>query len=151
MLQLPPNLQCNVEALAETLGQFPNHVRVAVEFRHDSWFVDDVRKLLEAHDAAFCLADKSGMLGPAWRTADWGYVRFHEGKASPHPCYGRAALHTWAERIAELWSGNEDVFVYFNNDTNVCAPRDAGVFARECKKAGLECTRHPNPAGVAVG
>jgi uncharacterized protein YecE (DUF72 family) len=78
-----------------------------------------------------------------WRTTDWGYVRFHAGTASPHPCYGRTSLRTWAERIVDLWPANADVFVYFNNDTLGCALRDARVFARELGRAGLEPTRIP--------
>ena len=40
----------------------------------------------------------------------------HEGRAHPHPCYGRAALASWATRLSGLWDDGEDVFVYFNND-----------------------------------
>jgi uncharacterized protein YecE (DUF72 family) len=105
-------------------------VRVAVEARHRSWFSDDVRSVLEAHGAAWCLADRgSRPVTPLWRTADWTYVRFHSGAAQPHPCYGERALTTWVKRLQELWGDALQGYAYFNNDTGGCAPRDAARFA----------------------
>ena len=115
-----------------------------------SWFVESTRDVLEKHDAAFCLADSPRRRTPAWRTASWGYLRLHEGRASPHPCYGRQALTHWAERLAECWSADEDVYVFFNNDHRACAVRDARVFARACERAGLQPTRVPGPSDVRV-
>jgi uncharacterized protein YecE (DUF72 family) len=86
LLQLPPNLRSDVRALDETLRAMPPGRRVAVEFRHDSWNTAEVRTLLEQHDAALCLADRgSRPVTPLWRTAGWGYLRMHEGRATPHP------------------------------------------------------------------
>jgi uncharacterized protein YecE (DUF72 family) len=68
-------------------------------------------------------------VAPLWRTADWGYVRFHEGRAQEWPHYGRRSLETWAERIRDTWAGDEDVYVYFNNDPNGAAVRNAKSFA----------------------
>jgi uncharacterized protein YecE (DUF72 family) len=143
LLQLPPTLKRELAALDETLAAFPSGVRVAVEPRHDSWFVDDTAELLKKRGAVLCLVDRPGWRGPFWRTADWGYVRFHEGRASPHPHYGRAALRTWAERLAELYPGNATMYAYFNNDTHAAAPRDAEVLTRELVRAGLEVAGRP--------
>jgi uncharacterized protein YecE (DUF72 family) len=152
LLQLPPTLKADVGALAETLGEFGNHARVAVEFRHPSWFTDEVRGLLEGHDAALCLADReSRPVGPLWRTTGWTYLRLHAGRASPHPCYGRSALSSWAERLAEKWASDEDVYVFFNNDTLGCAVRDASVFAASLEAVGLKPTRVPARREVTVG
>ena len=106
----------------------------------------EVRALLEKTGAACCLADRSGARTPLWRTADWGYVRFHHGRSRPPSCYGRTALDSWAGRLAELWSSTEEVFVYFNNDGYGCAPRDAQRFAAAARRAGLSPSRVP-PAG----
>jgi uncharacterized protein YecE (DUF72 family) len=137
LLQLPPDLPIDVDRLAETLDAFPPDVRVAVEPRHASWFIDDVRALLVAKGAALCWADRRGPLGPTWKTADWGYVRFHAGRASPRPCYGERALASWADRICDAWRPGADVYAYFNNDHRGCALRDAAVFARLVEGAGL--------------
>ncbi|MGH2734831.1 MAG: DUF72 domain-containing protein, partial [Actinomycetota bacterium] len=144
LLQLPPNLKADLDALDLTLRQFPARVRVAVEFRHETWVTDETRALLEKRGAALCLADRlSRPVSALWRTADWTYVRLHEGAATPHPCYGRSALKTWAERLAEEWGDNEHAWVFFNNDPGGCAVRDARYFAREVERAGLTPTRVP--------
>ena len=151
LLQLPPSLQANLTALEETPGLFPPSIRVAVEFRHLSWFTDDVRELLRRHAAVLCLADRRGLLSPLWRTVDWAYLRFHEGRAEPRPCYGQHALDSWAGRLAEQWRPAEDIYVYFNNDPAGCALRDAVVFARALDRAGLQPTRVPGLEEVQVG
>jgi uncharacterized protein YecE (DUF72 family) len=159
LLQLPPNLKADLPALDETLSLFARTVRVAVEFRHQTWFTDECREILERHRSALCLADgtlrpgplKSRPVTPMWRTTAWGYVRFHQGAASPHPCYGRTALGTWAERIASLWGAGDDVFVFFNNDHNGCAVRDARLCAAACRRHGLDPTRVPEANEVRVG
>jgi uncharacterized protein YecE (DUF72 family) len=87
---------------------------------------------------------------PAWRTADWGFVRFHEGLGDPRPCYEEGALATWAERIAGLWGPDEDVFCYFNNDGRACALRDAIAFARLAEACGLKPTRVPSEEEVRI-
>ena len=151
LLQLPPTLKANLPGLDATLARFPDDVRVAVEFRHDSWFSEEARALLAAHDAALCLADRgSRPLGPVWRTAAWTYLRFHQGRASPEPCYGRRALESWAGRLAEQWRADEDIYVFFNNDPRGCAVRDAVRFAAHVARIGLPPTRVP-PEETKVG
>jgi uncharacterized protein YecE (DUF72 family) len=150
LLQLPPTLRADMASLADVLERLSASVRVAVEFRHASWFNDEVRSLLRAQGAALCIADRASRpVSPLWRTADWGYVRFHQGTASPLPCYGRTALRTWVRRVAELWGPDEEVYAFFNNDFEGCALRDARVFAAECARAGLAPTRvSPDPVPV---
>lgn len=151
LLQLPPTLAADADVLGRALAAFPADVRVAVEPRHASWFVPEVRRLLEEHGAALCLTDRSGPQEPAWRTADWGYVRFHWGQGRPEGCYGRSALAAWAERVAGLWPPEADVYAYFNNDGHGCAPRDAHLFAVAATHAGLQPTRTPPPRETPLG
>lgn len=148
LLQLPPQMRRDDDRLHNALSAFPPAMRVAVEFRHDSWWHDNVRRILERHGAALCWADRSGPRTPLWVTTDWGYVRFHHGRARPSSCYGRQALATWAERVAGAASLKTDAYVYFNNDGHGCAVRDAIVFARLCRRAGLEPSRVPAPKDV---
>ena len=144
LLQLPPNLKSDLGNLDQTLTRFGNRARVAVEFRHESWFNDETKALLEQHGAALCLTDRgSRPNSPLWRTAAWTYLRFHWGTGSPESCYGRTALDSWTGRLAERWTPEEDIFVYFNNDPNGCAIRDAGTFGRLVDARGYEPTRVP--------
>ena len=151
LLQLPPQFHLNAARLDRTLAEFPRGVRVAVEFRHDSWYTTEIRDLLERHEAALCLADRRGPLTPIWRTTPWTYLRFHEGRARPRPSYGRAALESWARRLADAWTPAEDCFVFFNNDQRGCAPHDAARFATVCRRAGLRPSRTPSPRTIHAG
>ena len=122
-----------------------------MEFRHASWFIDEIRALLTERGAALCLADRRGPLTPLWRTAPWTYLRFHEGRSSPLPCYGRAALASWADRLAAGWGADADCWVYFNNDPRGCAPRDAARFGSAVARVGLVPTRVPPVRSMRVG
>ena len=151
LLQLPPTMPADAGALDECLREFERAgraqalgpggqgVRVTVEFRHESWWAPDIRLLLERHGAALCWADRLGRpITPLWRTADWGYLRFHEGAAEPWPRYGAQALRSWARRIAAEWPDDADVFAYFNNDQGGAALHDAASFASIVRRAGRQ-------------
>jgi uncharacterized protein YecE (DUF72 family) len=148
LLQLPPRFRADPGRLRATLDAFERDVRIAVEFRHPSWFSAEIRSILEERGAALCLADRCGPRTPIWRTAEWTFVRFHEGRARPRPSYGREALAAWARRLADGWGQDEDVFAYFNNDHRACAPRDAARFARQCARVGLRPTRTPSVRSI---
>jgi uncharacterized protein YecE (DUF72 family) len=178
LLQLPPNLPADPEALDGCLRAFAewradgggsegaasdgaasdgsrvtsgSRVRVAVEFRHESWWTDQVRDLLARRGAAACWADRLGRpVGPLWRTADWGYLRLHEGTAQPHPRYGERALHSWVRRIADAWPDGGEVFVYFNNDPGGAAVHDAATFASLACRDGLDVSRTAVPGEPAT-
>lgn len=149
LLQLPPHLHADPARLRETLAQFPAAIRVAVEFRHDSWDTAEVRSILERYGAALCLVDRRGARAPRWRTADGTYLRFHEGRAAPRPCYGRAALDAWARRLADGFAAI-DTFVYFNNDPRCCAIANAIEFASSLRRVGLEPSRVPPRSAVRI-
>jgi uncharacterized protein YecE (DUF72 family) len=152
LLQLPPNLYRNEGRLDAALALLAARAPVAVEFRHDSWYAESVREVLARHGAALCLADRgSRMITPAWRTAGWGYFRFHGGTAAPPGCYEAEVLAERAALARDLWGENADVYVFFNNDWHRCALRDAGRFARAAADLGLRTTRVVPPDEISVG
>jgi len=144
LVQLPPTLRADPAALDAVLAEFPAGVRVAVEPRHPTWWTDEVRAVLSARKAALVWADRLGRpVTPLWRTAGWGYLRMHEGRAQPRPRYGRAALRTWARRVAQFGPA----YVYFNNDHGGAAVVDAAAFAREAGAVGSRVSRTPGEDG----
>jgi len=147
LLQLPPDLRAAPRLLDECLAQFPAGIRVAVEPRHESWWSAEVRDVLAARNAALCWADRTGAaVTPLWRTAGWGYLRFHEGDdGADWPRYRAATLRAWADRITATWAGGLDVYVYYNNHPRGAAPRDAAGFAAAVAAGGLRL------AGAASG
>jgi uncharacterized protein YecE (DUF72 family) len=150
LLQLPPQLEADVGLLDGCLAQFPPDMPVAVEFRHRSWWNPDVEGVLRRNGAALCWADRFRPISPLWSTADWGYLRFHQGRASPRPCYGEDSLAAWVSRINSALPREAHLFVYFNNDQRACALRDAIVFARLVQRAGWEVSRVPQIDEVRV-
>jgi uncharacterized protein YecE (DUF72 family) len=119
--QLPGTFRRDDERLAAALSALPRG-RHAFEFRHESWFADEVYELLERHDAALVVADRApGGASPQVRTADWWYLRFHVGRGRGGG-YTPRQLEEWASRIEAL---EGDVFAYFNNDWRGFAVRDA--------------------------
>ncbi|HVE64655.1 MAG TPA: DUF72 domain-containing protein [Mycobacteriales bacterium] len=144
LLQLPPRMALDVGSLDEALDAFPAGVRVAVEPRDPAWWVDEVREVLTMHNAGYCWADRATeVVGPLWRTADWGYHRFHHGISWAQPDYADETLARWVERISTEYDVAADVFVYFNNDPTGAAIRDSIRFAALAEAAGWEVTRVP--------
>jgi uncharacterized protein YecE (DUF72 family) len=141
LLQLPPTLRADAAALDETLSLFPAEVRVAVEPRHATWWTGEIRDVLKRHNAALCWADRLGRpITPLWHTADFGYLRMHEGRARPRPNYGRTALATWLDRIGADLSGLP-VWVFFNNDPGGAAVVNASAMAGQARRRGWDVTR----------
>jgi uncharacterized protein YecE (DUF72 family) len=129
--QLPGRFHRDDKRLIAALADFPDGIRHAIELRHESWFHDDVLRLLREHGIALVIAD-----GPNVRdfqrhepTADFAYVRFHHGRRGRRGNYSASELDEWAERIAGC-ARRGDVYVYFNNDWEGFAPANAEALRR---------------------
>jgi len=126
-------------------------VAVAVEPRHPSWWTAPVRHTLERHGAALCWADRLGRpVTPLWRTADFGYLRLHQGADGPYPGYRPAALRAWLDRLVAAFVPELTGYVYFNNDPGGAAVADAYAFTAWCRRQGVAVGRttaraHPLP------
>jgi uncharacterized protein YecE (DUF72 family) len=122
--QLPPNFHRDDARLGAALWQLPPG-RHAFEFRHPSWFVPEVLALLREHGVALTIAHHPQRpWQPCELTADFTIVRMHYGARGRRGNYSETELREWAGRIA-TWSREADVFVYFNNDWEAFAPRNA--------------------------
>lgn len=149
LLQLPPNLQLDVERLDACLACFPAGTRVAVELRHASWWVPELREVLTSHRAALCWADRgSEPVAPLWRTSGWGYLRLHAGGGERVWPYDEHVLARWADLLCETWSDDEDVYGYTNNDPGGAALRDGVTLARLLRERGRTVGRVPAPSAV---
>jgi uncharacterized protein YecE (DUF72 family) len=104
--------------------------RHCFEFRHESWFAEEVYALLREHDAALVIGDH-----PRWPfqarelTAGWTLVRLHHGRRGRRGNYSETELDDWARRIAQ-WRRRAEVFVYFNNDWEGFAVENARSLKR---------------------
>lgn len=121
LMQLPPNFPRDVDRLREYLAAVPGGVRLAFEFRHASWFDDDVFGVLKDHGHALCIADGEGQDAGPVATADWGYLRLRR------PDYTEDELDIWAETIRSKDWG--DVYVFFKHEDEGAGPEMAEAFA----------------------
>lgn len=114
LFQLPPSFRKDTARLAGVLAQLPSELRVAFEFRHASWFADDVYGRLADRDAALCIVDAEDGTTPDVATASWGYVRLRDR------AYTEAELAAWAASLARpAWS---EAFVYFKHEDTGLGP-----------------------------
>ena len=111
LFQLPPNMQKDIERLKVFLDFLPRTRRFTMEFRHSSWFDEDVVEALKAKDVAMTIIDQDDFATPPIVSASWGYVRLHRLD------YDEQALKQWAERVKE--PGWSQVYVYFKHDEGV--------------------------------
>jgi uncharacterized protein YecE (DUF72 family) len=116
LFQLPPTLKKDVARLRAFLALLPMELRAAFEFRHASWFDEEVFDLLRDHRAALCVADADDDLDvPLAATADWGYLRLRRAD------YGDEGLKEWVKRVqGQDW---RDVFVFFKHEDEGKGPR----------------------------
>jgi uncharacterized protein YecE (DUF72 family) len=127
LVQLPPQLARDDARLDYFLARLPGWVPAAVEFRHPSWVHDEVFDLLARHGAASCVMSGAGLPCVLRATGPVVYVRMHG--PDPQYLYGGsypdADLAWWADRIREWVAMGKEVLVYFNNDGDGNAVRNA--------------------------
>jgi uncharacterized protein YecE (DUF72 family) len=112
--QLPPNFKKDVERLGAFLETLPPQVPIAWEFRHATWFDDEVYQLLRTKDAALCLADADDELDvPLVSTASWGYLRLRRPE---YPQDELKKLHTWIRD--QKW---KDAYVFVKHEGDEAA------------------------------
>ncbi|MBX3357495.1 MAG: DUF72 domain-containing protein [Phycisphaeraceae bacterium] len=116
LFQLPPNMKKDVPRLRDFLALLPRGRQTAVEFRHASWFDDEVLGLLREHNTALCLAEaEDGVEPPFVSTSGFGYLRLRR------PDYGPKELKAWLARVQGTdWS---DVFVFFKHEDEGTGPK----------------------------
>ena len=121
LFQLPPYFKKDASLLREFLALLPGQRRAAFEFRHASWFDDEVFGLLRRHRAALCIAEAENDLEvPFVATTDWGYLRLRR------PDYGDAEMKLWVQRVR--YHGWRDAFVFFKHEDEGKGPRMAKRF-----------------------
>ena len=127
IVQLPPDMERDDARLDCFLSSLPSGIRAAVEFRHPSWETDDVYSLLERHDAAYTVMSGAHLPCNLRATASFVYLRMH-GPDHEHlyaGSYSNDDLQWWAHRIREWQLMDKGVYVYFNNDGEGHAVRNA--------------------------
>ena len=121
LFQLPPNLEKETDLLRAFLDMLPRERRYTLEFRHESWFDEDVFSVLRERDVALCITEQADFAAPLVSTASWGYLRLHRFDYDP------PMLADWAARIAgQSWN---EAYVFFKHDEGLgSGPPAVGAF-----------------------
>jgi len=125
LYQLPPNMHRNDEVLESFLSALPQGMKHVFEFRHQSWFNEDIFEVLHKYNIGFCVFDMPSFSCPLIATADFAYMRFHGSSGLYASCYSDEELADWAKKLANLVANLKALYVYFNNDAEAFAVRNA--------------------------
>ncbi len=136
LFQLPPFLKKDLPRLEEFTRLLTDGTRAVFEFRHPSWFTDDVLKCLRERGCALCTAETDDGPQPELvPTASFGYLRLRRAH------YSTAELTAWAKKIqAQPW---QEAYVFFKHEDEGAGPALAGQFL---EAAGRPATVKKPPA-----
>jgi uncharacterized protein YecE (DUF72 family) len=125
LFQLPPNLKKDADRFRGFLGLLPSDRRYVFEFRHESWFDDEIYDAMRERDIAMCIIEQDEFKCPVVSTASWGYLRLHRLD------YDEATLVDWAKCVtAQSWT---DAYVFFKHDEGLgSGPPAVSSFVTAC-------------------
>src|SRR5947199_8512092 len=138
--QLPAFLKKDIERLEKFVKNLQRwkSTRHAIEFRHKSWFDDEVAECLKRHALAVCMSDAPAW--PMWKevTTDLVYIRLHGHTRKYASSYSKPAFRKWATRIQSWQNENRVVHAYFDNDAEGAAPKNALTLLEMLGRSGRE-------------
>lgn len=123
LFQLPPFLKKDLPLLEAFLAIVPQGMKATFEFRHETWFADEIFTTLKKHSAALCIADSEKLSTPVAITSDFGYFRLRDQ-------YDKSALEKWANTISEQRELVGEIFVYFKHEESGSGPEFAAQLGR---------------------
>ena len=119
LFQLPPNLKADTPLLRDFLALLPRSFKAAFEFRHESWFNDQIYQALRERNAALCVASTEKLSTPEVRTASFIYFRFRE------PSYTPEELKVLTDRIAGCVADGLETYAFFKHEEDPRSPLNA--------------------------
>lgn len=132
LFQLPPTVQKDMTLLQVAAEKMDTSLLNVFEFRHPSWWDNEVYHFLEGHDMVFCSVSASELPDDVVKTGNSVYMRFHGRDGGYTQNYSYKELEKWAQKIRRQNAGQ--VLCYFNNDYNANAPRNC-LMLRELLEA----------------
>ena len=134
LYQLPPNMHRDDGVLEAFLSTLPQGMKHVFEFRHQSWLEEEVFEILHQYNAGLCVSDMPSLSCPLLAPADFAYIRFHGSTGLYFSCYSDEELANWARKLADLAANLKGIYVYFNNDAEAFAIRNATTLRHYLQK-----------------
>ncbi len=144
LFQLPPQFAKNRERLASFLRMLNRKRSYAFEFRHPSWYEDDILDLLRDSGTALCISDHHDAPAPWVATAPHVYIRGHGPGGRYRDHYPDRALAQWARKIKAWRSAHAPIYVYFDNDQKSAAPADAQRLLKAAVRSRIGRSQAPS-------
>lgn len=119
LFQLPPNIKADLAVLRDFLALLPRNFKAAFEFRHVSWFVDEVYQTLRDRNAALCVAETEKLDTPEIRTANYIYFRFRQ------PSYSAEEVKHLAARMERCIADGLETYAFFKHEEDPRSPLNA--------------------------
>ena len=129
LFQLPPNLKADVVLLRDFLALLPRNFKAAFEFRHESWFADEIFQELRDHNATLCIAETEKLTTPEIRTANYIYFRFRQ------PSYSPEEVKKLAERIGRFVADGLETYAFFKHEEDPRSPLNAVELLNTVRKS----------------
>jgi len=128
LFQLPPSLTLDLDLLEEFLQTLSTKYKNVIEFRHESWYIDEVYNLLRSYKAIFCTVSSTKVPDTVVETAKTCYFRFHGLTGGYRYSYSEEDLKDWAEAIKKTKA--RECFIYFNNDYHAHAVNNCKALSK---------------------
>lgn len=125
LFQLPPSITLDLDLLKDFLSTLSAEYKNVIEFRHESWYTEEVYEVLKSHKAVFCIVSSTKVPNTVIETTETSYFRFHGLTGGYRHSYSDEELKEWAETIKRTEA--EECYIYFNNDYHAHA-------VQNCKK-----------------
>jgi uncharacterized protein YecE (DUF72 family) len=136
LFQFPPSYRYTASRLKSIVGQLDPAYRNAIEFRHKSWWRDSVYRQLAERGLIFCTVSAPRLPEDLIKTSDLIYLRLHGRSRWYRHDYTRDELKEWSLKIAA--SGAREAWIYFDNDREGFAIKNARELIAQCRALGLD-------------
>jgi uncharacterized protein YecE (DUF72 family) len=124
LFQLPPTAKADVAVLRDFLALLPKNFKAAFEFRHASWFSDEIYQALQKHNVTLCVAETEKLNTPEVRTASYIYFRFRQ------PSYSAEELKKLVDRVGQCVADGLETYAFFKHEEDPRSPHNAAEVLR---------------------
>lgn len=138
LFQFPPWWKIEIPTLQKFIDQLPKNYLYTFEFRHKSWFCEELYSILAKHQMSLCFYDHKLYRSPEIITSPFIYIRLHGPRAEAYKgAYENSTLTEYTEKFIKWHATGKTIYCYFDNDEKANAPKDAQRLKQSLQKNGF--------------